>query len=259
MSAVVTTRYTIRKVRKLGALAAVAMALMLAAGCTTSGSPTSTRATSKEINAFLKLAEKGLNSKFIATYRTVGTNLVATGGYVTSITTVQDSSSHFKYAASSRGVLEWVFFGALQSSYSVPKGTGQIYTCQTEMNRATWSCSQVGPGNLGGILMGGYLPLNVLSGLQTLVEGFNLPGWPHVAYLSRKIAAGLQLTCLNFGPELKPSATVCLTTGGIIGYYSSHVEAASEPLGTTSLVSLSFHVTKGDLTLPAKATASPGA
>jgi hypothetical protein len=164
--------------------------------------------------------------------------------------------AHFRYGQS--GAAEF-FFGALRSSYSVPGENGQDYTCFPE-HHATWSCSQIGVGTIGDFLMGGYMPLNILSGLQALVGGVTYPTLPHGAYFSQKIVSGRKLTCLNFPSAKRPRATVCLTSGGIIGYYSSQVRASTEgPLGTTSLVSLSFHVTKGDLTLPAKATAAPGA
>jgi hypothetical protein len=43
------------------------------------------------------------------------------------------------------------------------------------------------------------------------------------------------------------------TSEGTIAYYSSQVRAATVgPLGTTWLVSLSFHVTKGAFVLPTK-------
>jgi len=249
--------------RKLVAVATVAMTLMLAA-CTTSSSPASSRATPKEISAFLGLAEKGFHSEFSATYRTVDTLSVTARHIPVAVTAVQMSwplsetlaPAHFKYEQS--GAAE-VFFGALRSSYSVPGEYGQDYTCFPE-HHATWSCSQIGDGTIGSMLMGAYLPLNTLSGLQALAGGFTYPTLPHAAYFSQKIVSGRKLTCLNFPSAKRPRATVCLTAGGIIGYYSSQVRASSEgPLGTTSLVSLSFHVTKAELTLPAKAKATPGA
>jgi len=109
------------------------------------------------------------------------------------------------------------------------------------------------------MLLGGYLPINALTGLETLTDGLTVPPLPRAAYLSRKVLNGRNLTCLNFGPERKTRATVCLTTGGIIGYYSSQVQASSESLGTASLTSLSFHVTRAELMLQAKAKAEPGA
>jgi hypothetical protein len=249
--------------RRLGTLAMVATAVMLTA-CTTSSSPAPSRATPKEISAFLSLAQKGFHSEFSATYRTVDT-LSITGRHIpVAVTAVQMSwplsetlaPAHFKYEQSGGTK---VFFGAFRSSYSVPGEYGQDYTCFSE-HHATWSCSQIGDGTIGSMLMGAYLPLNTLSGLQALAGGFTYPTLPRAAYFSRKIVLGRRLTCLNFPSAKRPRATVCLTAGGIIGYYSSQVRASSEgPLGTTSLVSLSFHVTRAELTLPAKARAASGA
>jgi hypothetical protein len=236
----------------------VIVTLMLTA-CTTSSPPASSRATPKEISAFVSLAEKGLHSEFSATYRTVDTQRV-TGKHVTvTVTALQeswpfsertDAPAHFKYEQNGQEV----FFGALRSSYSLPGD----YTC-VPAHQSTWSCSQIGDGTIGSYLIGGYMPLNTLSGLQALVGGSTYPTLAHGAYFSQKTVTGRKLTCLNFPSAKKPRATVCLTTGGVIAYYSSQVGASTEgPLGTTSLVSLSSHVTKGDLTLPAKATPSPG-
>ena len=158
---------------------------------------------------------------------------------------------HFKYEQSGE---DEFFFGALRSSYGAPGD----YTCVPGHHPA-WSCSQIAPGNGASLLMGAYLPWNTLSGLQALTGGVTVPDLQHDVYLSGRVVAGRKLSCLSFGSARKPRATVCLTSGGIIGYYSSQIRASTEgPLGTTSLVSLSFHVTTADLTLPAKATATPG-
>jgi hypothetical protein len=239
------------------------LALMLAA-CTTSSPPTSSRATPKEISAFVGLAEKGVHNKFSATYRTVDTMSI-TGKHITvMVTALQESwptsatlsaPTHFKYEQSGE---DEILFGAFRSSHSGSGERGQDYACFPG-HHATWSCSQIGPGNAGSLLTGAYLPLNTLSGLQALTTGVTVPDLQHDVYLTEKVVAGRKLTCLNFGSDKRPRATVCLTGGGIIGYYSSQVRASIEgPLGTTSLVSLSFHVTKADLTLPAKATTAPG-
>ena len=242
---------------KIGIAAMVVMTLMVTGGCTTSTPPTSSRATPKQISAFVARAEKGVQKEFTATYRTVGTS-ISNYGDITSIAAVQ-SSSHFKYEAISGGYRYQVFFDPFRSSFTVPGLYGQIYTCDAPLHEATWLCSQISSGNIGGILLGGYLPSNALGGLQALVEGFTFPALSRTVYLSQKVVAGRKLTCLNFGPELKPRATVCLTSEGIIGYYSSQVQAAAERLGTALLTSLSFHVSQAELTLPAKATPSPGA
>ena len=256
-------RESVSTVRKLVPATVVVMAVTLAA-CT-SGPATSSKATPKEVSAFVSLAERGFHTEFSATYRTVVTQSVTDKHVTVTVTALQESwpmtenlmaPPHFRYGQS--GAAEF-FFGALRSSYSVPGENGQDYTCFPE-HHATWSCSQIGVGTIGDFLMGGYMPLNTLSGLQALVGGSTYPTLPHGAYFSNKFVSGRKLTCLNFPSAKKPRATVCLTSGGVIAYYSSQVRASTEgPLGTTSLVSLSFHVTKAELTLPSKATAAPGA
>ena len=136
---------------------------------------------------------------------------------------------------------------------------GQDYTCFPE-HHVTWSCSQIGPGTIGSMIMGAYMPLNTLSGLQALVGGFTYPTLPHAAYFSQKTVSGRKLTCLNFPSAKRSRATVCVTSQGIIGYYSSQVRASSVgPIGTTSLVSLSFHVPKPRTTERHLAIVSGGA
>jgi hypothetical protein len=242
---------------RLGLAAATVLIGLALAGCTSSTvPPASSRATPKQISAFVVRAENGVHKEFSAAYRTVGTS-ISNYGDITSIAAVQ-SSSHFKYEVISRGYRYQVFFEPFRSSFTVPGQYSQIYTCDAPLHEATWSCSQIGPGNIGGILLGGYLPANALGGLQALVAGLTFPALSRTAYLSQRVVAGRKLTCLNFGPELKPRATVCLTRGGIIGYYSSQVQAAAERLGAARLTSLSFHVSQAEFTLPAKATPSPG-
>jgi len=254
---------TMITVRKVGMAVMVGLVMTLAA-CTTSSTSTSSRATPKEISAFVGLAEKGFHSEFRATYRTVMT-MGITGRHVTvAVVALQESwpmsaslsaPTHFRYEQSGE---DEIFFGAFQSSHSGSGERGQDYACFPG-HHATWSCSQIGPGNAGSLLTGAYLPLNTLSGLQALTTGVAVPDLQHDVYLSAKVVAGRKLTCLSFGSAKRSRATVCLTSKGIIGYYSSQVRASTEgPLGTTSLVSLSFHVTKADLTLPAKATTGPG-
>jgi len=244
-------------VPKLGAVVMMALSMMLA-GCTSSTAPpTSSRATPKQISAFVARAEKGVHKEFTATYRTVGTS-ISNYGDITSIAAVQ-SSSHFKYEVISSVYRYQVFFEPFRSSFTVLGQYGQIYTCAAPLHEVAWACSQIGPGNIGGMLLGGYLPANALGGLQALVAGLTFPALSRTTYLSERVVAGRKLTCLNFGPEQKPRATVCLTSGGIIGYYSSQVQAAAERVGTARLTSLSLHVSQAELTLPAKATPSPGA
>ena len=247
----------------------VLMAIALTfAGCTTSSAPASSRPTPQQVGAFVALAEKGFHLAFSATYRTVGNSPSALGSYVGTLTAVQSSwplsrsgmvSPHFKYEQTWTGERSEIFYDPLRSPYNVPRPYGQEYTCAVLQHSVTWSCAQVGPGNLGDMLVGGYLPMNALTGLQTLTDGLTVPPLPRAAYLSHRVVNGRNLTCLNFGPQQRPRATVCLTSSGIIGYYSSQVLASSEPLSPTSLTSLSFHVTRAELTLPAKAKAARGA
>jgi hypothetical protein len=227
---------------------------------TTTTSPPTTRATQQEIKAFVALANKGLHHEFTATYRTVVTD----GAGATSLMTVRAAqvswpsgvvSPHLMYEQSVNGNLSEVFWGALRSSRSV----NGFYTCASPAHKLAWTCSPVGPGMEGSMLLGAYLPGNVLSGLQALAGGVTVPAMQHDAVFSRKVVAGRELKCLDFGPARNPQAVVCETSEGIIAYYSSQVRAATVgPLGVTWLVSLSFHVAKGAFVLPAKVTATPG-
>jgi hypothetical protein len=226
---------------------------------TTTTSPPTTRATQQEIKAFVALAERGLHREFTATYRTVvnGTNdlllmTVRTAQVSWPLSSVAEDSPHLMYEESVSGNLSEVFLGALRSSRSAPGW----YTCHKVL---AWTCSPVGQGMEGSMLIGAYLPGNVLSGLQALAGGSTVPAMQHYARFSEKVVAGRKLKCLDFGPARNPRAVVCETSQGIIAYFSSQVRAATVgPLGTTWLVSLSFRVAKSMFVLPAKATATPG-
>jgi hypothetical protein len=223
---------------------------------TTTTSPPVTRATQQEIKAFVALANKGLHREFTATYRTVVTGtgdlllMTVTAAQVSwPLSSDAEVSPHLMYEESVSGSLSEVFLGALRSSRSAPGW----YTCHKVL---AWTCSPVGEGTEGSMLMGAYLPGNVLSGLQALAGGFTVPAMQHDARFSQKVVAGRKLKCLDFGPARTPRAVVCETSEGIIAYYSSQVRAAAVgPLGATWLVSLSLHVAKGAFVLPAKAAA----
>ncbi len=226
---------------------------------TTTTSPPATRATQQEINTFVALAKKGLHGEFTANYRTVvnGSHdlllMTVTAAQVSwPLSSDAEVSPHLMYEESVAGSLSEVFWGALQSSRSNPG----FYTCNRNL---AWTCSVVGLGTEGSMLLDAYLPSNLLSGLQALAGGSTVPAMQHNATFSRKVVAGRDLKCLDFGPARNPRAVVCETSEGIIAYYSSQVRASTVgPLGATWLVSLSFRVAKGAFVLPAKVTAPPG-
>ncbi|MGA2528993.1 MAG: RNA polymerase sigma factor [Acidimicrobiales bacterium] len=229
---------------------------------TTTMSPPVTRATQQEIKTFVALAERGLHREFTATYLTVVTD----GAGATSLMTVKaaqvswplssfaEDSPRLMYEQSVSGSLSEVFLGALRSSRSAPGW----YTCTTPAHKLAWTCSPVDQGMEGSMLIGAYLPGNALSGLQALAGGSTVPAMQHDARFSEKVVAGRKLKCLDFGPARNPRAVVCETNQGIIAYYSSQVRAATVgPLGTTRLVSLSFHASNTEFVLPGKVPPTP--
>ena len=105
-------RESVSTVRKLVPATVVVMAVTLAA-CT-SGPATSSKATPKEVSAFVSLAERGFHTEFSATYRTVVTQSVTDKHVTVTVTALQESwpmtenlmaSPHFRYGQSGAAAL----------------------------------------------------------------------------------------------------------------------------------------------------------
>ena len=106
----------------------------------------------------MALAKKGLHGEFTANYRTVvnGSHdlllMTVTAAQVSwPLSSDAEVSPHLMYEESVAGSLSEVFWGALQSSRSNPG----FYTCNRNL---AWTCSVVGLGTEGSMLLDAYLP-----------------------------------------------------------------------------------------------------
>lgn len=214
---------------------------------TTTTQPRTSVTTPKQIDAFVARALRADRRNFVASYETT-----EAGSHFSSTVRVAQLSfpKHFMFASylGTGGGFEEVFFWPTPSPRDA--GSSGIYTCGRTSPADNWSCSLLGGGMGGSMLMGDYLPSAMFSGLQTLADTE-----PAVAF--DEMISGRRMSCLRFDSGNPDGGTVCLLASGVIGYFSVRLVTSPEFEGTATLKTLSFKVTPVELTLPATVTAPP--
>ncbi len=225
--------------RKLSAIAAVVMTLMLAA-CTGSTTATTTSrpvrldTSPKAVAKLLADAQRATGGTFSAVYRM--SEPLWTGRVVL----VAQRSAHGQ-------------FGSLfsRSPASAAEATSEFfytghgeYTCGRLRVSASWQCSRPGPGMAGSILLSDYEPAFLYQDLS-----FAASQNPAIDIAPRAVA-GKEASCLAFGSTAK----ACFLATGFIGYFSTSVAIDNGWTGAATLLSYHPGVPAGIFVLPVKPT-----